>query len=49
MGLTHEESERVCGSGLSKTRLYGCFGNSIVVDVLVGLFSQLEEVRDNGT
>lgn len=44
MGLTPEESERLCSSGLSKTRLYNCLGNSIVVDVLVALFSNLEEV-----
>ena len=49
MGLTPEESERLCASGLSRTRLYGCLGNSIVVDVLIGLFNQLEEVRGNGT
>lgn len=46
MGLAHDESERICSSGLSKTRLYNCFGNSIVVDVLMALFSQLEEVRE---
>ena len=46
MGLTHEESERLCASGLSKTRLYNCLGNSIVVDVLVALFGNLEEVRE---
>ncbi len=34
MGLTDEEAARLCNSGLSKTRLYGCLGNSIVVDVL---------------
>lgn len=39
MGLTAEESNRLCASGLSKTRLYNCLGNSIVVDVLVALFS----------
>lgn len=41
MGLAAEDSERLCASGLSKTRLYSCLGNSIVVDVLVKL---LEEV-----
>lgn len=34
MGLTEEEANRLCSSGLSRTRLYGCLGNSIVVDVL---------------
>jgi DNA (cytosine-5)-methyltransferase 1 len=42
MGLTHEESERLCASGLSKTRLYNCLGNSIVVDVLVELLKGVE-------
>jgi DNA (cytosine-5)-methyltransferase 1 len=41
MGLTAEESERLCASGLSKTRLYNCLGNSIVVDVLVQLLRPL--------
>ena len=49
MGLTAEESERLCGSGLSKTRLYGCLGNSIVIDVLTTIFTpivKLEEVNE---
>ena len=41
MGLTPKESERLCASGLSKTRLYNCLGNSIVVDVLVMLFKPI--------
>jgi hypothetical protein len=41
MGLSEEEANRLCSSGLSKTRLYGCLGNSIVVDVLEKI---LEEV-----
>jgi DNA (cytosine-5)-methyltransferase 1 len=41
MGLTPKESERLCASGLSKTRLYNCLGNSIVVDILVMLFKPI--------
>lgn len=45
MGLTPEESERLCASGLSKTRLYGCLGNSIVVDVLVRILEPIVEKK----
>lgn len=38
MGLTKEESEDLVKSGMSNTRLYNALGNSIVVDVLVGIF-----------
>jgi site-specific DNA-cytosine methylase len=41
MGLTPEESEKLCASGLSNTRLYGCLGNSIVVDVLVKILEPI--------
>ena len=46
MGLTPEESERLCASGLSKTRLYNCLGNSIVVDVLVMILEPIVELED---
>lgn len=45
MGLTPEESERLCASGLSKTRLYNCLGNSIVVDVLVMILEPIVELE----
>lgn len=40
MGLTKEESKRLSECGLSNTRLYNAFGNSIVVDVLEGIFKE---------
>lgn len=43
MGLTKEESELLSNSGLSNTRLYNALGNSIVVDVLVGIFNNIKE------
>ena len=46
MGLTPEESERLCASGLSKTRLYNCLGNSIVVDVLAMILEPIVELED---
>lgn len=46
MGLTPEESERLCASGLSKTRLYNCLGNSIVVDVLVMILEPVVKLED---
>ena len=46
MGLTPKESERLCASGLSKTRLYNCLGNSIVVDVLVMILEPIVELED---
>ena len=41
MGLTEDECDRLLASGLSKTRLYNCLGNSIVVDVLEKILEQI--------
>jgi site-specific DNA-cytosine methylase len=49
MGLTHEESERLCASGLSKTRLYNCLGNSTVVDVLEKILGGVVSGTENKT
>lgn len=41
MGLRDEEIDRIERAGMSDTALYGLAGNSIVVDVLEGIFGQL--------
>ena len=41
MGFTDEEFEAAQASGVSNSQLYKQAGNSIVVDVLVGIFKQL--------
>ena len=41
MGLHESEIEKLKASGLSNTRLYKLAGNSIVVNVLESIFSQL--------
>lgn len=46
MGLTEEESDKLSNSGLSNTRLYNALGNSIVVDVLEGIFYELFKEKE---
>lgn len=41
MGFTDDEFEKAKSSGVSNTQLYKQAGNSIVVDVLVGIFKNL--------
>ena len=36
----------LCDSGLSKTRLYGCLGNSIVIDVLTTIFTPIVKLEE---
>lgn len=43
MGFTDEEFDAAQASGVSNSQLYKQAGNSIVVDVLVGIFKQLFE------
>lgn len=41
MGVSDEDFRKMQGTGLSDTRLYKLAGNSIVVPVLEGIFTQL--------
>jgi DNA (cytosine-5)-methyltransferase 1 len=41
MGFTDKDFKKVKDSGISDTQLYKQAGNSIVVDVLVGIFKEL--------
>ena len=41
MGCTDEDIDKMKAAGVSDSQLYKCFGNSIVVNVLEGIFTQM--------
>lgn len=46
MGCTDEDITKMQEAGVSDSQLYKCFGNSIVVPVLEGIFTQM--FREDG-
>lgn len=47
MGVRNAEIKTLKESGISNSQLYKLAGNSIVVDVLMGIFKQLFQPQEN--
>ena len=41
MGVRDDDIDKIESSGISNSAMYKCYGNSIVVNVLMGIFTQL--------
>ena len=48
MGVREGNIDKIMGSGVARSKLYGLAGNSIVVDVLVYMFAELFHYNEIG-